>query len=151
MIIIKLVFASLIGMVALLLEKNKAMGKKAADGNMIYPGLGEFIKKDVHAIIGGIIAIALVFLFFGEAIYSTRFVDPNAKFVLPVLKWVVPRHFVWDALLVLTFSTIGYVGLAIPVRVWGRMNALINYGIKVKTPEPEQEPPTPIPTEIPKL
>jgi hypothetical protein len=150
MIIIKLLIAALIGMFVLLLEKNKAMGKKSTDGNMIYPGFGEFIKTDIHAILGGILAIVLVFLFFGEAIYSTRFVDPNEKFVLPVVNWEVPRHFIWDALLVLAFSTIGYFGIAIPVRVWGRMNKLINYGLKLKTPEPEQEAPTPVPTQLPK-
>ena len=150
MIIIKLVFASLIGMFGSLIEKNKAMGKKSSNGNIIYPGFAEFVKTDIHAILGGFAAIVLVFLLFGEAIHSSRFVNPDEMFELPFLKWQVHRHFVWDALLVLSFSTIGYFGLAIPIRIWGRMNKLINYAIKLKTPEPEDEEPTPLPKEIPK-
>lgn len=150
MIILKLLVAAIIGMIGSLIEKNISMGKKSADGNMIYPGMAEFIRTDIRAIIGGFAAIVLVFLLFGDAIYSSRFIDPNAQYTLPVLKWDVPRHFVWDALLVLAFSTIGYFGLAIPIRIWGRMNRLINYGLKLKTPEPAEEDPTPIPKELPK-
>lgn len=150
MIILKLLIASMIGMFGSLLEKNTAMGKKSADGNMIYPGLAEFIRTDARAILGGVAAILFIFLLFGEAIYSGKMVNPEEVFVLPVVKFEVHRHFVYDAFLVLAFSTIGYFGMAIPVRIWGRMNKLINYGLKLKTPEPDQEPPTPLPTELPK-
>ena len=149
-IILKLVGASLIGMFVSILQKNIAMGKKSADGNIIYPGLWVFIKNDVRALSMGLVAILLMFLFFGSAIDSSRVVGPEDVYTLPFLDWEIHRHFIWDALLVVAFSTIGYSGIAIPLTLWGKTNKLINLGIKNKTPEPAQEAPTLMPTELPK-
>lgn len=91
------------------------------------------MKDDIGSIIGTILTISLGFLIVGGGINPNRLHLPDEPIPL-MWGWVVlSKRIIYEACIVILFSTLGYTGVDIALRLFSVTNKKINAAIDYKT------------------
>jgi hypothetical protein len=136
---IKLIGASLIGLFIMLLFKSKSLREKTTSGNIQFKGVVELIKDDIGRIIGTLLTITLLFLLFGKAIDPDNMEIPDDKIKFLDGWLVTSRRHIYEGVLVALFSTVGYTGVDIALRIFSKVNSKINKALDHKTTKSDIE------------
>lgn len=133
LLFLKLLAAAVVGFGISLVAKNSSLKAKARLSNLQYGGLGELIKTDIATVVGTFLTIALIFLILGQAINPNNLHEADKPIKL-LEGWVVlSKRIIFEAIMALLFSTVGYTGLDIALRIFSVTNRKLNAAIDHKT------------------
>jgi hypothetical protein len=132
MFLLKLIAVASLGLAFALALKSKSQSEKAKKANVEY-SIGTFLLGDRNTIITTYIVLALAMLVFGPLldphVILTRDKDVTFFFDLFTIKISV----VYEIFLLSVFATVGYSGMDIALRFFGKTNSFINNAIDYKT------------------
>lgn len=129
----KLIAGVVVGIFFQLIAKDKSMKKKdeEVEGDH-YPGFWVFIRQDQGSIYKSLAVATLLFLIIGKAI------NPDAIGLVGSIDFwgfTIPKQFVYEGVLVMLFSTAGYVGQDYALRIYSYTNSKLNKDIAADVPK----------------
>ncbi len=133
LLILKFIFASIIGMAAKLKQKNDSLKDLAVKGNFQFPTTWGFIVENKKAVIWTAVAMALWQIVMGHTVQSVIANSPNA-----------PEPFLWGWIVVarrdlitggalLLYTTIAYMGQDFLFGALSRTSKEVRAGLDWKT------------------
>lgn len=132
MFLLQIITVATLGLAFALMLKSRSQKQKAKLANVTYSAKG-FLTDDSSTIITTYIVLAMFLIVFGPlldpAVILTKDKDVTFFFDLFTIKVSV----VYQMFLLSVFATIGYSGMDIALRFFGKTNSLINQAIDIKT------------------
>ena len=132
LIYVKLIAASILGMLFQLKMKDMSQQDTAKKANLEYSFI-DFLKKDMKSIVWTFITMCLFFLLFGDIINS---VVKNSSQELKPYFWgyiLLSGHTIANIIIMIICVTIAYTGQDIALRFLGRTSKELKEAIDYKT------------------
>lgn len=132
-LIIKLIFASMIGMSVKLKQKNDSLKDIAVKGNFIFPSIKQFLWENRSSIIWTAVAMAFWQVVMGPTAQSSINNSPDVPEPF-IWGWlIVSRQVIITAVWVLLYITIAYMGQDFIFSALSRTSKEVRAGIDWKT------------------
>ncbi len=132
MFLLKLIAVATLGLAFAFLLKSKSQSEKAKKANVKYSMIG-FLIEDKGTIITTYIVLALSLMVFGPLLDPSVILTKDKEVTFFFDLFTIKVSAVYEIFLMSVFATVGYSGMDIALRFFGKTNSLINNAIDYKT------------------